>query len=131
MQVTLLTRSHTDGAEKEYKLLRQKLSVNPVQYQLCGKPLPLPAKPSKGAPAAPAAAPSAAPAPAATSAPSEAAPKVPAGSSLLTRITLGPKTFFVLMGTHPASLHVNINGTWLLIAFPLQLGLGRCIAPGR
>ena len=55
-QVTLLTRPHTDGTEKEYKLLRQKLSVNPVQYQLCGKPLPMPksSRPAGAQPAGPA-----------------------------------------------------------------------------
>lgn len=64
LQVTLLMRPHGDGTQKEYKLLRQKLSVNPVQYQLCGKPLPLPK--TKGAASPPPSAPSPAPSPAAS-----------------------------------------------------------------
>ena len=54
--MTLLTRPHVDGTEKEFKLLRQKLSVNPVQYQLCGKPLPMPKTAKAGGSQPPAAA---------------------------------------------------------------------------
>ncbi len=79
MQVTLLTRPHVDGTEKEFKLLRQKLSVNPVQYQLCGKPLPMPKTAKAGGSQPPAAATS----PAST-APStaEAAPAADASTPL-------------------------------------------------